>query len=102
VASSDCQIQKRTWWLLPGAVLLPGSIYGEVVTIAPVSPEFLSFANHADGLNPVAAVKATTGAFVGRAELLIRDRKFHKSRLRRGRLATVEEAPFAQLHAQHL
>jgi uncharacterized protein (TIGR03437 family) len=41
----------------------------ESVNTAPVSPEFLDFAIHADGLNPVAAVNATTGVFVGPAEL---------------------------------
>jgi uncharacterized protein (TIGR03437 family) len=37
--------------------------------VAPVSPEFLYFAHDPNGLNPVAAVNAVTGAYIGPLEL---------------------------------
>lgn len=41
----------------------------QLTTVAGVSPEFLYFTNNANGVNPVAAVNATTGAYVGPASL---------------------------------
>ena len=41
----------------------------QLITVAGVSPEFLYFKNNANGVNPVAAINATTGAYVGPASL---------------------------------
>jgi len=41
----------------------------QIVTIAPVAPEFLYFAHNANGQNPVAAINSITGADVGPASL---------------------------------
>ena len=43
---------------------------GETVPFAQASPEFLFFVTNANGVNPVAAVEATTGALVGPLDLL--------------------------------
>ena len=43
---------------------------GEPVPFALASPEFLFFVTNASGINPVAAVEATTGALVGPVDVL--------------------------------
>lgn len=43
---------------------------GEIVNFGAAAPEFLFFVTNADGVNPVAAVEASTGALVGPIDVL--------------------------------